>query len=517
MTDLGETNEVQEEDIWRSDVLDRKKYAEFLTGYLIRKTSVDGSQRPFIIALDAKWGAGKTHFINCWQKDLEKNSNHPTFIFDAWKADYHADPLLAFISAFKLAIDNEITDLNLKAEIKAKVNQIVKNGLKKFQSAILPTTKALAIGLANKATYGAIDKISEQLQDGKFDLEDIEKSAIDSLGESLEKCFEKTLEEQAAKEQLFDEFRSSISNALETLSKYGGFELPFFIFIDEIDRCRPSFSIELLESLKHLFDIPGLCFVVSTNLDQLSHSIGGVYGPNFDGRGYLQRFFDAEYSLPSPDNGAFAELLICEFFSEEPSNIYLGLPEKGFLGEVRQNSRRDVLAWVAGVFDMDLRSQRKMAQLIDAAIGSVNSKHPVHFMWLTLLAAIRIKAPELFNLIGKENLNKAQVQELWSKVASNDKPRTFTIPADIFEKTTASQRNVSLEQVFFTYNEYGSKELFGLRNSRQDKRTNIFDYPDTIIHKILVEAPNSYMHNQSYYSSVRSYHELIMCAGHFAT
>ncbi len=45
------------------------------------------------------------------------------------------------------------------------------------------------------------------------------------------------------------------------------------IFIDELDRCRPSFAIEMLERIKHYFNDERVMFVVSVNKEQLVHTI----------------------------------------------------------------------------------------------------------------------------------------------------------------------------------------------------------------------------------------------------
>lgn len=497
-----------EVDIWSSDVLGRKRYADFLTDYIVRKTKVNSDFKPFILALDADWGAGKTYFITRWQEDLSLNSAHPTFIFDAWKSDYQTDPLLAFISAFKQVVDGYIDDLvpsnkKISKEIRAKL----KVGLKQVQSAIIPMAKHLAIGLANKATAGAIDSM---LTDKSFDLANFEKEALGELGDTLEKCFEKALEEQANKEKLFKDFRTNITEALKLLEAAGNINLPFIIFIDEIDRCRPNFAVELLECLKHLFDIPGLCFVVSTNLEQLSHSVSGVYGTNFDGRNYLQRFFDVEFTLPAPNNRAYAEILVDQLLPSELSNLYLGLPRRGFVGQQEENSPHIVVEWVSEYFNLDLRSQKKMIELIDAAISSISDKPAIHLMWLTLLAALRIKAPEAFDLIRKGDIPRDRFFSLLDEVAGSEKLRDFSSVSrgQLFEKQT------SLKTVFFTYYQNSQSELIELRQSRQDLDLSDTEYPDSIIQKITEEAPSSWRNNQKFYSSVKDYYELISCAGH---
>ncbi|WP_297814364.1 P-loop NTPase fold protein [uncultured Helicobacter sp.] len=83
---------------------------------------------------------------------------------------------------------------------------------------------------------------------------------------------------------------------------------PFIIFIDEIDRCRPTYAIEMLENIKHLFGIPNLVFVISIDKAQLSKSIQAIYG-QIDTENYLRRFFDLEFILPNPSPQRFCEYL----------------------------------------------------------------------------------------------------------------------------------------------------------------------------------------------------------------
>ena len=69
------------------------------------------------------------------------------------------------------------------------------------------------------------------------------------------------------------------------------------IFIDELDRCRPEFAIKVLEQTKNLFQQENTVVVYSTDITQLAHSLQGVYGPKFEGRKYLERFYDKRLEL----------------------------------------------------------------------------------------------------------------------------------------------------------------------------------------------------------------------------
>ena len=73
------------------------------------------------------------------------------------------------------------------------------------------------------------------------------------------------------------------------------------IFIDELDRCKPSYAVQLLERIKHYFTNDKITFVFSVNLEELQHTIRHHYGEGFDACRYLDRFFDYRVSLPPTD------------------------------------------------------------------------------------------------------------------------------------------------------------------------------------------------------------------------
>ena len=82
--------------------------------------------------------------------------------------------------------------------------------------------------------------------------------------------------------------------------------------IDELDRCRPTFAIELLERVKHIFDIPNMVFVLGINRDEICKSFQSIYG-DIDATVYLQRFFDMEFTLPEVDSATFGSHLMRKY------------------------------------------------------------------------------------------------------------------------------------------------------------------------------------------------------------
>ena len=77
------------------------------------------------------------------------------------------------------------------------------------------------------------------------------------------------------------------------------------VFIDELDRCKPSYAVHLLERIKHYLCDERITFVFSVNLGELQHTIKHYYGNTFDACRYLDRFFDMRLSLPPADKTAF--------------------------------------------------------------------------------------------------------------------------------------------------------------------------------------------------------------------
>ena len=94
-----------------------------------------------------------------------------------------------------------------------------------------------------------------------------------------------------------------IKNFLDSLLYERGNRL--VVFVDELDRCRPSFAVKLLERIKHYFANDRITFVFSINAEELQHTIRQHYGSGFDACRYLERFFDLRVSLPPADMAKF--------------------------------------------------------------------------------------------------------------------------------------------------------------------------------------------------------------------
>ncbi|MCF6299109.1 MAG: KAP family NTPase, partial [Thiomicrorhabdus sp.] len=77
---------------------------------------------------------------------------------------------------------------------------------------------------------------------------------------------------------------------------------PIIIVIDELDRCRPDYSVSMLEYIKHIFNINKIQFILVTNTEQLKSSVNHSYGASINAQKYLDKFVSYSFTLPQMIN-----------------------------------------------------------------------------------------------------------------------------------------------------------------------------------------------------------------------
>lgn len=226
------------------------------------------------IALEGNWGSGKTFFVKQTKMILDAFNQYSTKMdephkdavidackrscngvlpevksqvcvyYDAWKNDNDDDPVLSLVYTILQDVGNKF-----------------------YFDKNVPFIK-LAANILDFFKGRNWSDIIDTLQTGNY---------LDVLQES------KKLE-------------CSIAEFLDSLLAERGKRL--VVFIDELDRCKPSYAVKLLERIKHYFSNDRITFVFSVNIYELQHTIRKFYGDNFNGGRYLDRFFDLRISLP---------------------------------------------------------------------------------------------------------------------------------------------------------------------------------------------------------------------------
>lgn len=90
-----------------------------------------------------------------------------------------------------------------------------------------------------------------------------------------------------------------------------------WVFIDELDKCKPEYAIKVLEIIKHLFNISNIIFVFSIDLDMLICALKSIYGEKFDVNAYVRHYFDYIYNPIDVDWKIYINKKIVQFSMQE--------------------------------------------------------------------------------------------------------------------------------------------------------------------------------------------------------
>lgn len=273
---IKHTLEIANDNPFANCKLEREQYAKVLTD--IVKAYEDG----FVLAINNEWGTGKTTFLQMWQKMLVANG-FQTIYFNAWENDFNNSPLVALMSELKVLTKGSFDKEKVFRSVIEKGAVLSKN--------IFP---ALAKSLVEK--YVIDTKI---LTD-----------AIENATKAATEILENEIKEYSDKKKTIAEFRSELANFIKTTET----AKPLVFIVDELDRCRPDYAVELLEQLKHFFSVNGILFVLAIDKKHLASSVRGFYGSEqINTDEYLRRFIDLEYSIPHPSYELFSKYLF-EYF-----------------------------------------------------------------------------------------------------------------------------------------------------------------------------------------------------------
>ncbi|WP_226646333.1 P-loop NTPase fold protein [Microbulbifer variabilis] len=316
-------------------------------------------EAPLVFAIDSPWGGGKTTFIELWQKYLKEKTNSKTCLYlNAWENDFAEDPLLPLLSCFDDWLSKEKDDSIAKAL----------NNLKKLSPAII---KGGVSVISKLATLGTLDLSKEY-----------EKVIADAVGGSVETLVDQF---QSQKNSL-KYFKENLQTVVSILPEG---QQNLIIFIDELDRCRPTFAIELLERIKHLFDLERVVFVVAVNREQLGKSIKCVYGNDFDGHAYLDRFFDLEYQLSDPDRHEYIKAASIK------SGLHKHLSTRKHI--INSDYLQILLVWLCSHYSLTLRDINRIVSRLTLIIKSTVQDTHIHLEALTLLLFLRNKDEDHYN------------------------------------------------------------------------------------------------------------------------
>ncbi len=193
-------------------------------------------------------------------------------------------------------------------------------------AAVIPMIAAKA-GMHWIGLGGAGETIKAVYDEGK----DVFDVASEEIASKVKEQIEKKIENHHIEKQTIQDFKKELAELAAQLEK------PLVFIIDELDRCRPDFSIRLIERIKHFFDIPKIVFILVMNKSQLLQSVKKFYGYDSEMNGdYLEKFVDFTVHMSSEsDIYDFEEVIKYQLFR---------------IGELDSfNDRSELFYWTLGL------------------------------------------------------------------------------------------------------------------------------------------------------------------------
>lgn len=384
--------EVPQDDPFQHDLLDRKQPVLALTNLLRNLES------PYTMSIDASWGNGKTTFLNMWKQHL-KNEGFPVIGFNAWETDFVGDPLVAITSELLENTnedDNQQEDESNEPNPSTKLDTATKNLLKHLTPARI--FAALSLG-----SYVINIQPDDQVISTAIDAAAVAAPAAYSVSEEIEGKPTVSPPDPFTyhdTKKAICSFKTALQNVASSLSSKNR---PLIIAIDELDRCRPSYAVELLEIAKHFFSVDNIVFVLAIDKSQLSHAIKAIYGNNFDAIGYLRRFIDLDFRLPVPDRKTFMAQLMKQTgllrFFENSNNSLRG----------HSSDARRLLGTFLSSPSLSIRRIQQALHHLGLALSSLDSPDNMPYAATAVLVILKTLDPATYRQFIQSNMTDKEV------------------------------------------------------------------------------------------------------------
>jgi hypothetical protein len=356
------------------------KFASKMTEYLQLESKF--FEESFVLSLNSEFGSGKSTFFEMWGNQLNNSDpkNFNVIFINAWELDFHGDPLLSIVSQL---LKLKPLDTAQENEIKVTAGKLGKFGLS-IGNDIVQKLIGIDILKAGQYAESAGGVATPEQKDGQFYFQLYEE-----------------------KNKLFNNLKSQLKSLVAQS------EFPILIIVDELDRCRPTYAIDFLETIKHFFDIKGLIFVLGVDKKQLASSARALFGQQLNFDDYYRKFVHRNIRLQVNSKlmiNSFCKKLAHEYLSPEAFSAR----ERHSYAE-HNYSRMENVMELCAAFSLNARQMHEFFR-ISAHIVSLPVKSSSKLLWgwhigIFFMTILSIKNHDLYEKIGNQNITLSEFTE----------------------------------------------------------------------------------------------------------
>ena len=416
-----------------------KKTEPFFDDLLYRKNLAENFKKVLlgtdlnVFSLTAPWGSGKTYFIENLVKLMGDDS--VCILYNAWESDFYDNPLIPLLVELLNKIESLYEKTDLEQDI-VTIKELFKNLTSKlsFQAGIN----------FNVVNFGVTFDPSKKMIDSEYiELKNLIKS-----------------------------FRMKLQIIQEKLNK------KIIIFIDELDRCHPMYTIKTLEVIKHFFGIPNVIFVLSVDKTQIENSVRTIYGVNVgEESGYLRKFIDAEFRLFTQNSNElvssyvdkllpkFEKFIVKDFYGRQTRRYFFSTPLKQPIPE--RNILISIILEISNLLNMSSRDLERYFCRLGLLLDSFSVNDLLFVEPVLILSALLVQNEKEYDYYSKNHETELVTKingklQNWKGLLTG----SYKEELDSYHRRSASNPTQIQELSWNLYNLFNS---YGMNDIEQQK------------------------------------------------
>jgi predicted KAP-like P-loop ATPase len=235
----------------------------------------------FTIGIFGDWGTGKTTLMNSIYTNLQGDSSI-LVRFETWRYEREEQfALIPLLKTIAFALPDEKQFQSLKQKLKRGAINFVKK-TPDIVSSIISKYVGEDIG---KFTSAAIDSFKQELNSKLELLAEVDRDTLYFDG--------------------FEDIRKEIKDIRLENPKFR-----IVVFVDDLDRCSPTKTLEVLESIKVFLGMEGFIYVIGLSHDIVAKLIDVAYKEaGVKGDQYIKKMIQIPITLPKWDNKDITRLI----------------------------------------------------------------------------------------------------------------------------------------------------------------------------------------------------------------
>jgi len=376
------------------DKLKMSRYSNVLSNFIKQ------SDTPLTVGLQGEWGTGKTSMLYMLLEHFKKESVATSWV-NTWEYSMFRNPAETTPAILK----GMLTNLKLSCENEGKwtIEEKSKDSVKKVFKF-----------LGNVATQVISNQTGIDIKDAA--------------------AYEAAAREQAEIAEIKKEIEIIISKLIEDTNN--PYKKVVFL-VDDLDRIPPEQAVEVLESLKNLFDVPNCVFVLAIDYDVVVKGLESKFGKKTEEnerefRSFFDKIIQVPFSMPT---GTYD---MGNLLAEKLNSLSIAIPEN--LNESYSNVVKYTIGFnprslkrYINSFSL-LRSLRNSDFEEDASEFGDNAPDAEDDLILFAMIGIQISYPKIFRLI-------TQMSDIYD-----------------WDKGFANKNNIDLEAVKTDIQKYGDND-----------------------------------------------------------